>query len=165
MLISLTGYVPQQNVGDFKDACVIARLTKKGKRNPADPNNKKGNFPLPYDQSETAKTLSVEHICKSSITRIQAAANIGFVQLSHLPCRIFSTAFSQIPMILVVRHLLKCSTNQIWDCKLASYHDSIAFGRNKAIHYRATGREFLLFELFGTSLTSSRLALPELMRG
>src|SRR6266542_604683 len=104
MLTSLIGYVPQQNVGDFKDACVIARLTKKGKRNPADPSNTKDNFPLPYDQSEPEKTLSVEHICKSLITRIQVAANIGFVQLRYLPCRIFSTVFSKIPMILVVRH-------------------------------------------------------------
>jgi hypothetical protein len=68
-------------------------------------------------------------------------------------------------MILAVRHLLKCSINQTWDYKLARNHDSIAFGPNKAIHYQATGREFLLFESLHTSLTSSRLVLPELMRG
>jgi hypothetical protein len=65
MLTSLIGYVPQQNLVDFKDVCIIATLTKKGKRNPADPSVDKSNFPIPYDQSELAKTLSVEHICKS----------------------------------------------------------------------------------------------------
>jgi len=65
MLTSLIGYVPQQNIADVKDACVVATLTKKGKRNPASPAVDKSNFPLPYDQSESAKKLSVEHICKS----------------------------------------------------------------------------------------------------
>jgi hypothetical protein len=65
MLTSLLGYVPAQNAGDVNNPCVVAKLTKKGRRDPNNPSNKRGNFPLPYDQSETARTLTVEHICKS----------------------------------------------------------------------------------------------------
>lgn len=69
MLTSSTGYVPNQGVQDTGVACVIATLTKKGKNDPTSSDISKRNFPSPYDQSSNARTLTVDHICKSSTVR------------------------------------------------------------------------------------------------
>lgn len=58
-------FVPEQAPADLSDPCVIAKLTKKGKKDPTSNDASKTNFPAPYDQSTSDKTLTVEHICKA----------------------------------------------------------------------------------------------------